>query len=192
MKQALGDIAEIRNGYPFRGRISDDPAGDIAVLTIKDIAPGEIQAHEGLMRIQASDLNNLERYLLQEGDVIFQSRGFRHGAIVVAEPMQAIAAQGLYQIRPDSSDVLGGYLAWYLNHENCQRQLLNTAQGTRIQLIPRRELTSLHIAVPPMDVQNQILRLTRLRQQQRQAQAALDEATDQLIAGVCWQKTTEE
>ena len=191
MKCALGDIAEIRSGYPFRGRIRNDPAGDITVLTIKDITPGVVLEGNELTRIQASDLNRLERYLVREGDVIFQSKGYRHQAIVINEPMQAIAAQGLYQIRANGSEVLGGYLAWYLNHENCQRQLLNSAQGTRIQLIPRRGLVSLEVSIPALEVQAQILGLAELRQRQRRAQAVLDETTDQLINGLCWQKTTE-
>lgn len=192
MKRALGDIADIRNGYAFRGRVVDDPDGDVTVLTIKDIKPDAAPDESELTRIPSAGLNRLERYLLEDGDVVFQSRGYRHNAMVFAGPVPAIAAQGLYQIRPNEAEVAGAYLAWYLNHENYQRQLLNSAQGTQIQLIPRRELAALKVAVPPLEVQAQIVDLAELRQRQKQAQAALDHATDELISGICWQKTKQD
>jgi restriction endonuclease S subunit len=191
VKHVLGDIADIRSGYPFRGRIKNDPAGDLTVLTIKDVKPGQLQDGKERLLVQSCDLNRLDRYQLQQGDVIFQSRGYQHHAATISEPIYGIAAQGLYQIRPLSGDFLGGYLAWYLNHENCQQQLLSSAQGTQTQLIPRAALAALKLAVPPLEIQTQILEVYELRQNQKQTQAKLDETTDRLIAGLCWQKISE-
>ena len=43
-----------------------------------------------------SDKRNYDRYLLEEGDLLFQSRGSKHPVAIVGEGLKGIAAAGLH------------------------------------------------------------------------------------------------
>ena len=67
MKKRLRDIAEIRIGYQFRGKVTPDPTSDVRVVQIKDI--------DSDLRVRVSDLTTVridkpEPYLTQAGDVL--------------------------------------------------------------------------------------------------------------------------
>jgi hypothetical protein len=124
---------------------------------------------------------------LNEGDVIFQSRGHRNRAAAVEQPVHGIVALGLYRIRAHQERVTGSYLAWYLNQDRTQQRIQSLAQGTQIPFVPRSELASLQVPVPSLEAQRKIAELHQLRQRQRRLQEELDELTDQILSKATWQ-----
>ncbi len=186
MTTRFRDIADIRSGFPFRGRVENDPAGELAVIHMRDIQPGSSLAQENLLHIDAATIQDLDRYLLTEGDVIFQARGHHNRAAAVEQPLYGIVALGLYRIRPDQEQVTGAYLAWYLNQDRTRRRIANVAQGTQIPFIPRTEVAMLPVPLPSFEIQQKITNLHRIRERQRQLQRELDELTDQLLSEATW------
>lgn len=192
MNTRLRDIADIRSGYPFRGRVEHDPAGEIAVVSMRDIVPGRPLLKDNLLRINQVDVDNVDRHLLQDGDVIFQSRGHHNYAALVRGPIHGLAALGLYRIRPDTELVLAEYLTWYLNEERFQRRLSNIAQGTHIPFVPRAELAMMPVPIPRLEEQKRVADLHRLRERQKQLQKELDDATDKLVGALTWKLASSE
>ena len=186
MNTRLREVADIRSGYPFRGRVDNDPAGDVAVVSMRDVVPGQPLVATNLLRISQTIVENVEKHLLEEDDVIFQSRGNRNHAAVIRGPLHGVAALGLYRIRPDHDQVSGEYLAWFLNQERFQRSLSNIAQGSHIPFVPRAELAMMRLPLPSLEEQRRISELHKLRERHRQVQKELDDLTDKLVGEVKW------
>lgn len=100
MQKALAAIAEVRMGYSFRSRLETDTAGDVAVIQMKDIDDADLLHPEGLVRIHLPDLK--DRHLVQEGDLLFRSRGVTNSVALVGGGLgRAVLAAPMLLIRPN-------------------------------------------------------------------------------------------
>jgi restriction endonuclease S subunit len=180
----LGTVADVSTGYPFRKKIQPEAGGDIALVQLKDIGGAEGVSGSGTIRLRNNG-GKFERYLLQAGDLLFQSRGSRHPVAVVEAGIRGIAATGLHTIRPDSRRIRPEYLAWWLNHPISQDMLVNkVARGQYIPFVSKTDLLEFLIPVPPIDVQRKIVEIDRLRRQERSLRDQLDTLTQQLVDDV--------
>ena len=99
---------------------------------------------------------NVDRFLLQVGDVLFMSRGTRNVASWLEEiPEASLAATSFYVIRP-GSDANPGYLTWHLNQPGMQRRIAEIRTGAGAPIVQRHALRELEIPVPPLELQRQI------------------------------------
>lgn len=187
MRVKLSDIADINSGYSFRGRVEDDPAGDLAIVNIGNIKPGIALNIDALKRISSSEVDGLYRYQLKKGDVLFQSHGSKNGAIALDEALYGVAASGLYVIRIIKNQVLPAYLVWYINHKNCQVILENLRQGTGIPRVSRAEISMLKIYLPSLERQSEIVHLAEMLQRQNELREKISELTSQYIDTATWQ-----
>jgi restriction endonuclease S subunit len=179
MKQKIKDIAEIRSGYQFRGKVeaSDDP--NVAVIQIKDLGD-RVNAFPGeRVGIQMADLirvrmENPEPHFLQLGDVLFLSRGHRQVAAVVSEPVTDTIATGFFFVlRPDPRKVRPAFLAWFINQPDFQETLRPLSRGTHMPLVSKADFQDLSVTLPPLAVQDGILELQNLVERERELTAAL-------------------
>jgi len=108
---ALGAIADVSTGYPFRKKVESEEGGDVVLVQIKDLDGAEGVTASGAVTLR-DDGGKYRKYLLQAGDLLFQSRGSRHPVAVVEPDIRGIAATGLHTIRPHPQKVLPAYLAW--------------------------------------------------------------------------------
>ncbi|HEX8618572.1 MAG TPA: restriction endonuclease subunit S, partial [Thermoanaerobaculia bacterium] len=68
----------MRLGVAFRTRLEHDPAGDVAILQMKDIDESAGVSYAGAVRgVRPKDSPDI---LLREGDLVFRSRGRSNGA----------------------------------------------------------------------------------------------------------------
>jgi hypothetical protein len=182
MKKRLRDIAEFHIGYQFRGKVKPDPSGAVQVVQIKDISSD--------LRICVDDLTPVridrpEPYMIQEGDVLFLSRGHRLYAVVVPELEPNTIATGYFFIlRPNLRTVLPEYLAWSLNQPGFQESLRPYHRGSHIPMVSRADVEGLRVEVPPLDVQRRILTLNNLLEQERRLSSAIQEKRSLLVQAV--------
>lgn len=180
----LGTVAEISTGYPFRKKVESDPDGDLVVVQIKDLGGPEGLATDDATRIN-SNRGDYGRYLLRDGDVLFQSRGSRHPAAVVRKGIRGIAASGLHVIRPDSSRALPDYLAWWLSHPVSQARLRDElARGSYIPFVTKADLERFEVALPPISTQRRIIEVEQLRARQDELSQRLTVLWNEYAAGV--------
>jgi len=173
-------------GYPFRGAVPSDPEGDVAIVQLNEAGVGRQTLCDSILRVANRD-GRFDRYLLEPQDLLILGRGSRHPARIVRLKIPAIAAPGLHTLRPRTDRVTASYLAWCLNHPRIQAAIAEAAQGTHTPFIAKQALANLLIPVPPLPVQDQIAEVSRLREQERQVAAKLDEARDSLVNSATWE-----
>lgn len=182
----LGVVAEVSTGYPFRKKVEPEQGGDVVLVQLKDIDGAEGACASGTIALR-NEGGKYQRYLLQAGDLLFQSRGSRHPVAVVGTDIRGIAATGLHTIRPRHGRVLPEYLAWWLNHPVSQEVLVSkVARGQYIPFVSKADLLEFLVPVPALDVQRKIIDVDRLRRQERALRERLDTLTQQLVDDVTY------
>ena len=184
MMTPLGTVAEVSTGYPFRKKVETEEGGDIVLVQIKDFGGAEGVTASGSVMLR-NQQGKYERYLLQTGDLLFQSRGSRYPVAVVGRGIRGIAAAGLYVIRPNPERVVARYLAWWLSHPNSQAKIRDDlARGTYIPFVSKRALEGFLVALPSLEVQRRIVEVDELQAREHYLRFRLGELTQQLGDGV--------
>lgn len=180
----LGTVADVSTGYPFRKKVEPEEGGDIVLVQLKDMGGVEGVTGAGAIALR-NEGGKYERYLLQAGDLLFQSRGSRHPVAVVGAGIRGIAATGLHTIRPHRGRVLPEYLAWWLNHPVSQEKLVSkVARGQYVPFVSKADLLAFLVPVPSLEIQRKIIDVDRLRRQERALHERLDTLTQQLVDDV--------
>lgn len=157
----LAEVAEIRMGYTFRSRLEPEMGGDVAVIQMKDIDDSNLLHPENLVRIQMPELK--DKHLVQEGDLMFKSRGISNAASLVAGNLgRTVLAAPMMLIRPDADKVDAAYLQWFINQPSTQKTLSAQAAGTAVKMISKAALEQLVIAIPPLETQRRIVEIGRI------------------------------
>lgn len=104
-----------------------------------------------------------ERFLLQPNDVILAGKGQRIFAwAYTPEFGKAIPSSLFYILRTDPNEVLGRYIASYLNTDRLQYELNLIGSGATITSIPKKELQELKIYLPSMREQRRVVSILEL------------------------------
>ena len=99
MKKRIRDIAEIRTGYQFRGKVEAAEDANVAVIQIKDIDDRLNVCLDDLLPVR---VDNPEPYVVSKGDVLFLSRGHRQYAAMISDAVADTIATGYFFIlHPD-------------------------------------------------------------------------------------------
>jgi hypothetical protein len=186
MWHRLRDVTEITTGYPFRGKVYPEEGGDVMVVQIKDIDAETGLTADRTLQLRG-DGGKYDRYLLSDGDVLFQSRGSRHPAAMVDASIRGIAALGLHVLKPDRRRVRPEFLVWYLNHPNAQVEIKDIAKGSYVPFVSKAALEDLRIPVPPMEMQETIVEIADLHKKERLLAFQLEELRQHLVDKVTWQ-----
>jgi hypothetical protein len=144
---------------------------------------GQVNAE---MMTPLDDVRAPERYLVRDGDVVFQARGTRNLAFALrGVPAKTLASNHFYIVRMRSDAVLPEYLAWFVNQLPAQAHLTGKAQGTTMMLVSKETFETLEVDTPPLDVQRMIVELVALRQHERELVENLECRRDTLIRRLC-------
>ncbi len=181
----LGDVADVRMGYPFRSRLEPDPCGHVTVIQMRDIDDSSLLQLEEAVKVTLPDSKG--RHQLQTGDLLFRSRGRSYTVAQVAEDIgEAVLAAPMLMIRPRAM-VLPAYLHWYINLPQTQAVLGAMAAGTAVQMISKDALMSLELPVPGMEEQRRIVELAALAQREQALMASIAIRRRQLVEEVLTQ-----
>lgn len=182
MKKKLKDLADIRTGYQFRGKVVPSDDANVAVIQIKDVDDERTIHTDDLVEVQ---LEKPEPYLVTRGDVLFLSRGHRLYAALVDRELRATVATGYFFIlRPDTTAVRPEYLAWALNGPEFQEALRPLVRGSHIPLVSKTDFQNLVLCVPTLEVQAQVLRLQELSRRERRLAEAVQSKRQKLIEAI--------
>jgi restriction endonuclease S subunit len=160
MKHPLGSIADIRTGHTFRGRINEDPAGEVPVVQIKDLKGHPWVTSEGLPRIRRPKEKSLDP--ARPGDILLPARGEHYHAAILQGDEPAIATNQLYVLVPKSERITMEFLTWYLNQRAAQHYFSTHRSGTNIPMLNIASLGALPVPLPPINIQDKIVRLNRI------------------------------
>lgn len=155
----LNQIASITSGINERR----NPQGNIYYLGASDfVAPHTL---DPLLAPSILPSPKLERHFLNKGEVIILSKG-HHGFVAhsyQAIKQPAVASSVFLVLRHIKPNVLPEYLAWYINLQSTQKELINFSRGSALPAINKSILGDLYIQVPDLGTQEKIVELDRLK-----------------------------
>jgi len=156
----LGEIAEIRAGYPFRGQIKNTASGEVRVVQMKHLNAIDGVAWDELVTTNLEGRRNPN--WLEKDDIIFVARGNNNCAVCLEEiPGRAVCSPHFFQIQiTDPSKILPCFVAWQINQAPVQQYLASSSEGTMIRSIRRGVLESLQIVIPEIHKQKVIVELS--------------------------------
>jgi len=184
MRLALKNLAKIRIGYQLRGRLHHDPAGTRRIIQMRDVQENGLVSADDLTSFTPK--RDADQYIVGPRDILVLARGNRNRAFVAENlPDTTVASNHFFIVTPDAARLRPAYLAWYLNCRPVQSTLQASAQGTTVMLVRRSAFGEIEIEVPPLDVQDTVLKLAELREKQRGLVNQLEVKRDALIEAAC-------
>jgi restriction endonuclease S subunit len=179
----LGEIAEIRTGYPFRGRIERVEEGNCLMVQMGDVRASAGEVADVQTRVVAPD--GPGKHLLHYGDVLFTGRGVRNeAATFVGEGGNVIAAPHLFVLRTNGGVAFPDYLTWFLNLPKTQEQIRAMRRGSAVPFVPMATFAKLEVPLPSMEMQNHIAGIQRLSLQEQNLLGQIRERRRVLIEGL--------
>ena len=197
----LSTLAEVAIGYQHRERVLDAAHGTHLMIQARDVTYLDTPENDlSGWRLQTANLDRVtprgdaSRYRIEPGDVLFVSRGASNIAVPLVapfvEPMpqnwdELIPAYIFYILRPDRSRILPEYLAWFINQPPSQAYLARHSRGSLVKLLPKAVFEELEVSLPPIEVQQKITELDRLRAHEESLLRRLITTRQQLIQQTC-------
>ena len=181
----LSDIAEVRPGYLTRKPVKPRPDGTHFLLQIRDFNQDR-SAIDPAALIHFTPDSPSSVQPLQAGEVVFLARGAKNFASAPSElPVPTLAASYFFIIRP-SSQILPGYLAWYLNQPSTLRALSRVAtSGAHMPVVRRTDIENVEVLTPPLAVQRSILEIDNLMREEQSLLHELARKRNELLSTVC-------
>lgn len=156
----LGDVAEIRAGHPFRGKIPEIAGGDAYVVQIRDIDENGLISWDTLIATEIKGRKSPD--WLQQGDILFTARGYRNiAAFVDYPPANTLSAPHYFVIRVHNKNILPEFVTWQLNQIPAQKYFTKSSQGTVVANIPRDFLATTPLIIPPIEEQITLVGLAK-------------------------------
>lgn len=175
----LGAVAEIQTGFSFRSGVATAHTGT-CVVQLKDVsADGTITA-DALDRVEETFAHG---YLLEQGDILFRSRGQTLTAAVMPQPTApTITAAPLLRLRMlNKQTTLPEYIAWYLNSTPGQAYMESMAKQSSVKMIDRASLLAMEVPMPPPTVQDTIATMAMLMAKEKQLTSAILQKKEQIL-----------
>ena len=193
MKAVLKRLAKIQIGYQPRCRIEPDPKGVCQIIQIRDLDEQGGLRTGGFCRI-TPEASNHARYQVNQGDVLFLSRGNRNVATPVGAKLHnTIAAGYFFILKLDSKTILPEYLAWYINSPPAQQFIQNVARrGTYTPVVPKSALEDLEVDIPSLRTQQTIVALDKLATKERSLLQKLEQRRSELVRAYCLQAAKQK
>ena len=179
----LGQICEIRTGYPFRGRIERVEAGNCRLVQMGDVraSAGEVTD----VQAQVVAPGGPGKHLLHYGDVLFTGRGVRNeAATFVGDGGNVIAAPHLFVLRTDGGVAFPDYLTWFLNQPETQEKIRAMRRGSAVPFVPMSAFAALEVPLPSIEMQNHIAGIQKLSLQEQTLLGQIRERRRVLIDGL--------
>lgn len=173
----IKEIAIIQSGIYQK----EFPDGEVIYLQVNDYDDTTLKENQLNPSILFTE--NLNGHLLEEGDLIFASKGTSNFcAFYHAVTGRAVASSAFLVIKIKDKDLLQPhYLYWYLNHPPILALLKSQAVGSTIPSITKRMLEELVIKLPDRGTQQKIIEIGRLQQQENRLRKSIAEKRDLLL-----------
>ncbi len=161
MDLILGNIAELRSGYTFRGGVNLQPEGNTQVYMARDVI------EDGRLPLATIDYANPSAYLAT-GDVLLSIRDNFQAMVADKHDRPAVAAAAVMVIRLQSGPLLPQYIALYFNSAQGQHALRGLATGSAIKTVTKAKLQGLAIPAISLEQQSRLISLSKNISQQQE------------------------
>lgn len=128
-------------------------------VTIREIRNGQITINEKTDRINQKALqlcNN--RSNLEKFDILFSGTGtIGQVAVIKHTPKNWNIKEGVYAIKPKLSEINPFFLRYILESSKIKESIFKKVSGGTVQSIPMKDLKSILLPVPPLELQEKIV-----------------------------------
>lgn len=181
---ALKDILiknGLSSGYSFRGKITNQPDGDLRIIQLKDFNDDYSAIQETCFRIHADKIKS--KYYLKTGDILFTGKGANNFALVYKniDDIPTIASSALFVIKVDENIANPNFIAWYINQTKIQNYFKTNEAGTYVTSINKKTIEEIPILLPPLSIQQKIAQLAHLHWREKQLNTKIESLKDKLI-----------
>ncbi|ABW67067.1 N-6 DNA methylase [Desulfosudis oleivorans] len=152
---SLGAIKEESMGEKQPGSLSltIEP---VPYIRIKDIEKGQVTKGTSWISEKAIELVKAS-WKLRAGDVLISKSGtIGKVGIVCNGAVGAVAASGLYVLRPKDGRIDPHFLVAYLDSNECRAWLKDRASGGVINHLNKRAIENLPVPIPPLQIQHRV------------------------------------
>jgi len=164
-RMKLSEIADIRQGYQFREKITFSSIGHIKVIQMANIINCSNIDYINLPYSNNENIRN--EHFLKNGDIIFCARGNNNYNIMVnCINEKIIAVSQFVIIRPNSSFINNEYLSWFLKQKESISYFNSNRLVSTVPLINKNTLDELQIIVPPLEKQRTVVEIYKLLQKE--------------------------
>jgi type I restriction enzyme S subunit len=153
----LGDIAKVQTG-PFGSQLhmSDYKVSGTPIITVEHLGDNKI-LHTNLPLVSKTDKERLNKYLLQEGDIVFSRVGSVDRSAYVSKNEDGWMFSGrCLRVRVKSKTLSPKFLSYVFQQENFKENIRRIAVGATMPSINTDILSNVSIAVPPFKDQDNI------------------------------------
>lgn len=144
---------------------------------------GEI-IEQQLSQVTIKEGKNIQRFLLQQGDVVLLAKGnsIRAGYVTAnIAKLNVIASANFILLRPNNNKLLGEVLVAYFNSPTGQSMLDATSTGAAIKNINLSNIKKMEIELPELSKQYEIAELFNASNQAHQATIKLAEQQKKVV-----------
>ena len=130
-------------------------------VTVKEITTGKIVFSDKTDKITDEALNIIQnRSNLEFGDVLLSGIGTIGKVALVDIPLgNWNCSESVFLIKPKNDVITSAFLAHILGSKNVQKFFQGKARGSTLKGIRQQDLKQLKIPVPPIEVQEEIVRI---------------------------------
>ena len=180
MQRPISQLANLRLGYHFRGKIKEVVDGEAKVLQVRNVSDADGITPEPLIRVA---IPNASKHSVQSGEVVFLARGRNRFAFVfdVPDPLPIIPASYFHILTPKPHVIDSAYLAWAINQPLFQSKIEARSTGTSIPQISKTDLQELTLDVPPLKTQVKIAAVDELMKRERSLISQINLNREQLL-----------
>lgn len=152
--------------------------GDTGVIQMRNVDPEFGVAWDAVSRVELPPARRVA--LLDEGDVIFTTRGVRTYAVALdPPPFPTVCSPHFFVLKPRGPELDPRFLAWQINQAPAQEYLQREATGSHILNIRREAIERLEIVIPPLARQAAIVAFAEMATREKRLIASLTENRQQ-------------
>lgn len=169
------------SGYSFRGKVLHDSEGTHRVIQLKDFQDNYSSIGQNCVLVDGGKIK--PKYLLEDGDILFISKGSNNFSVVYEKKdnVPTISSSSTFVIRLNKNVALPEYVSWYMNQNIVQSYLKQNLMGTYIQNINRPTVEEIPIALPNLETQKRIAKLSDLHNKEQKMLSEIKELRSVLI-----------
>lgn len=163
-EQRLDEISEIQSGITKGRKANGLEMFSVPYMRVANVQDGHIDLGE-IKEIDATSIE-IERYLLQEGDILLTEGGdpdkLGRGAVWRGEIAPCIHQNHIFRVRPDTAYLLPEFASTLIGSARGKNYFLKAAkQTTGIASINKTQLSGFPALVPPMELQEGFVGIVR-------------------------------
>lgn len=169
-------LSDLVTAVKYGPHLPSEETGGVRYLKARHFTPnGTLRTTtDSYVAADRAATDRTRRAILRPGQVILAAKGHRNFAWAYVESAgPCVASSVFYVLDVRSETILPAYLSLFMNTASRVRALEKLARGTSLPSLPKEELLSLPITVPPLPRQHAIVRLDALQRRRRRLLRAL-------------------